>query len=150
MKLTGLLISCLFLLNGCDPFQLVYIKNYSNDSIIVNVHLSNKYPHPKPFEIRSKDSLIEDKNALFDIKFNNRLSVNNLNDSLYQAILPKGSTTLLEPVCMGFPIMKVYVNSRNIKDSVIFYGPHHNLRQLKQKKLLKKAGVSDFIIDFGK
>ena len=149
MRKIGFLIILIFILNSCDPYQLVYIRNYSFKPVVVYVHLTKKYPYPKPEKLNFKDSIFEDKKDLYDINFN-ALSIKKLNDSIYQAILPVGSTNLLEPVCMGFPIQKVVLKSTEILDSVIFSGKNHNLKQSKKKKILQKASMSTFVIDFGK
>ncbi len=150
MRLLILLATILLLLSSCDPFQMVYVKNYSSNEIKVDVHLSNRYPHPKPFEVNSIDSLVEDKKAIFDIRFDKKLSINNISDSLYQVILPAESTSLLEPTCIGFPIRKIFIVSGNQIDSIIFYDSNHNLKQLKKEKLIKKASMATFIVDFRK
>jgi hypothetical protein len=150
MRKIGFLITWVFLLNSCDPYQLVYIRNFSKVPIVVDVYLTKKYPYPRPDKLNSKDSVFEDKKDLFEINFANQLSIKNINDSVYQAIVPQGSTNLLEPVCMGFPIRKVVLKSNENLDSVIFSGINHNLRQAKKKGILQKVSISTFVIDFEK
>jgi hypothetical protein len=149
MRLLTFLIFWIFLLCSCDPYQLVYIRNYSPTPIVVDVHLNRKYPHPKPTNVNSRDSLIEDVKTIYDIRFNNTLSIKNLNDSLYQAVLPRGSTSIMEPVCIGFPIQKIVIKSKGLQDSVIFSGKNHNIKYAKKKKLLQKASMATFVVNFG-
>jgi len=78
------------------------------------------------------------------------LFINNINDSMYQVKVPSFSTSLLSPVCMGFPIQKIILKSGEKLDSVIFSGNNHNIRYSKKRGLLQKTSFSTFIIDFGK
>jgi hypothetical protein len=149
MRKIGFLITWIFLLNSCDPYQMVYIRNYSKVPIVVDVYLTKKYSYPRPDKLNYKDSVFENKKDLYEINFN-ALSIKNLSDTSYQAVLPGVSTNLLEPVCMGFPIRKILIKSNGILDSVIFSGINHNLKQAKKKKILQKASISTFVIDFGK
>ena len=150
MKIFYIFVSCFLVLCSCDPFQMIYVRNYSSSDVILYVSLNNQYHFPKPVYINITDTLPGDNKALFDFNFPERLYINNLNDSMYQVKLPSGSTSLLSPICMGFPIQKIIMKSGEMLDSVIFSGNNHNIRYSKRRGLLHKTSFSTFIIDFGK
>lgn len=150
MKIFYIFVSCFLVLCSCDPFQMVFVRNYSISDVNLHVSLNNQYHFPKPVYINITDTLIGDNKALFDFNFAERMYINNINDSMYQVKLPAGSTSLLSPICMGFPIQKVIMNPKGRQDSVIFSGNNHNIRFSKRKGTLKKASFSTFVIDFRK
>jgi hypothetical protein len=148
MKRIMLFIMPVLLLNACDPYQLVYIKNYTEIEVKIDVAIQKQNGDFKNITVQSDDTLIETPKALLKYKFEHKIVANFTTDTTYTIDLPGKSTSLLSPLKIGFPINKVYINGDLGKDSVLFYRTNANLKAQLKKGRLKKENWTFFIYNY--
>lgn len=135
---------------SCDPLQLVYVRNYSENELLVQVNFQRQPPDFNSFDIQLSDSIVGNTKSLLKHRFNKSIPVQMIGDSCYYAKLPAASTSLLSPLTIGFPIRKVYFEGQDAVDSVVFSTTKSQMKLKLAEAKLQKVNWAFYIYNFGK
>lgn len=138
------------MLSACDPYQLVFIKNYTDKEIKINVTFQKQHGGINNCQIKVADTLIDVPKHLLHYKFIHKTVPDFTSDTSYMVKLPSKSTGLLCPLTIGFPIDKVYINGVSGQDSILFYRTKANMKLQLRKGKLEKINWAFFIYNYGK
>jgi hypothetical protein len=150
MKSFTILSVIMLVLVSCDPMQLVYVRNYSENVLLVRVNFQKQAPDFQSFNIHMSDTIVENTKALLKHNFGKSIPVQIIGDSCYYAKLPSTSTSLLSPLTIGFPIEKVFFKGENSVDSVFFRTTKNQMKLKLAEAKLQKVNWAFYIYDFGK
>jgi hypothetical protein len=148
MKIFFFLFTVILISVSCDPYQLVYIKNYSEKNLQLSIQFEKQASDFTNFNIPNCDTFIENPKSLLNYKFEKLISPTLTSDTTYIVYLPAKSISRLSPLTIGFPINKILISSENMKDSLLFYRLNSNIKEQIELGRLQKVNMAFFIYSF--
>jgi hypothetical protein len=142
------LIFILVSIIACDPVQLVYLNNYTEKDVQLNVELYNEIISTENIEIQISDTIIENSKNLIRHHFKKKISPTTISKYFYSVSIPKQSTNLLGPLRLGFPIKNVQLNGELGTDSISFYVKRSEMKKQLKKGRLHKVNWAFFIYNY--
>lgn len=148
MKSFFVLLFFLFVISSCDPVQLVYVENYTDGEIKLDVKFQKQAQDFDRYYVQIADTILENPKTYLKYKFSKKLPVFLTTDTTYVVNLPPNSTGLLCPLTIGFPIKEFKITGMQGSDSVNFSISKAEMKTQSGKGKLQKINWTFFTYDY--
>ena len=135
-------------ISSCDPYQLVYINNYTESKINVEVWHKKPASDSESLKIHYSDSIPEKPKSVLRHNLTGTISVSKISDTSYMAELPAKSISQLSPLTIGFPIHTVIINGSSFTDTLFFNSRLKKHISIEKQKGLQKVNWSFYIYHY--
>ncbi|MCP4176893.1 MAG: hypothetical protein GY756_03930 [bacterium] len=135
-------------LTCCEPYQYIYLRNYSNKPLTIDVYYQINKHWPSRYNYLPKliycDSIFKNIRMLSFQKFKDTLFCDYFDKNHYKFTLNSKTTAILCPIGSKFPIKRTIVHFDNMPDTLIF-GDGYNFRKSDKDK----CKVKKYLLHYG-